>query len=61
MAERLSFREAIDLPEKGAIAVGLGLFALSPLVPAALPVASELIVGGGFGLGMSRAMLPRKD
>lgn len=61
MAERLKARDLIDLPEKIAIGVGLGLITLSVFAPALFPAGAELVIGGGASLGITRAVLPRKD
>lgn len=59
-AERKGIGEKVldlaEIPEKAAIGVGAGLLAISPLVPAAIHVAGELIVGGGLSLGITRGL-----
>lgn len=61
MERRIEVRDVIDWPEKGAMGLGIILIVVSPVFPPAAVVGGELVVGGAVSLGITRAILPRKQ
>jgi hypothetical protein len=56
----MDIKRLINLPEYIAIGVGGVLLLLSPFAPPLMPIAGELIVGGGTSLGITDAVVPDK-